>query len=89
MQRPRVSTRSFALTQQDANASESVMEGMISISGSLARCLFDSGSTHSFASPTFAQNLHITLVYMNIILLVATALGVSVDMDLVYRGCIA
>lgn len=42
---------------------------------------------HSFVSPTFAQRFHVALAYMDTILSVATPLGVSMDADLVYRGC--
>lgn len=76
------------MTHEDAEASEDVAEGMIFISGLLVRCLFDFGSTHSFIFPSFAQNLHIVLVQMDIILSMATPLGVSMQRDFVYRGCV-
>lgn len=63
------------------------MEGMILLFGSLARCLFDFGSTHSFPSPSFAENLDIAPIHVDIILSMATPLGVSIDTNLVYRGC--
>lgn len=82
-QRTRALGRIFALTQKDEEASDGVVKGKISISGSLAKCLFDSGSTHSFVS-CFAQKLYVAPTYMDVILSIATPLGVSLDADLVY-----
>lgn len=80
--------RIFALTQKDEEASNGVVKGKISISSSLAKCLFDSGSTHSFVSPCFAQKLYVAPTYMDVILSIATPLGVSLDADLVYGDCV-
>lgn len=54
VQRPHAPARTFSLMHEDEEASEDFMEGN-SISGSLARCLFDSGSMHSFicTEPTY------------------------------------
>jgi len=47
VQQPRVQGRTFALTHREAMTSNAVVEGMISISGHIARALFDLG-THSY-----------------------------------------
>ena len=46
----------FALTRQDAQASNAVVTGILSIDSQDARVLFDSGATHSFISPFFRDN---------------------------------
>jgi len=48
-----VQARVFALTRQDAQASNAVVAGMLSICSQDACVLFDPGATHSFVSPYF------------------------------------
>ncbi|CAL9124704.1 unnamed protein product, partial [Musa textilis] len=43
---------------QDAEASGSIIKGIITLCGTPASVLIDSGSTHSFISPYFARKLH-------------------------------
>ncbi|GMN26324.1 hypothetical protein TIFTF001_051508, partial [Ficus carica] len=52
-----VQGRVFAMTTEEADVDPSVVTGNISIDGIIANVLFDSGSTHSFASPAFAMKL--------------------------------
>ena len=47
--------RVFTLTQQDAQASNAVVTGTISVCFLDARVLLDPGATHSFVSPVFAS----------------------------------
>ncbi|XP_038983663.1 uncharacterized protein LOC120111173 [Phoenix dactylifera] len=47
-QRPKTQGRVFALTQQDAQASNAVVTGTIPVSNIYAYVLFDPGATHSF-----------------------------------------
>ena len=58
VQQPRVQGRTFAITHQEAMASNAVVEGMIFISGYIAHALFDPGATHSFISSAFAYKLN-------------------------------
>ena len=44
--------RVFTLTRQDAQASNAVVTGILSIDSQDARVLFDSGATHSFNLPS-------------------------------------
>ena len=49
VQQPRAQGRAFALTHREAMTSNAVVEGMISISGHIARALFDLELlTHSY-----------------------------------------
>ncbi|CAA2998901.1 uncharacterized protein LOC111395025 [Olea europaea subsp. europaea] len=52
--------RVFALTQQDAEENSNVIEGTLLIANTPAYVLFDSGTTHSFASTTFMAKSSIT-----------------------------
>ncbi|XP_038977887.1 uncharacterized protein LOC108511168 [Phoenix dactylifera] len=54
-QRPRTQGRVYALTQQDANASNTVVTGMIKVSSTNAYVLIDPGATHSFVSVDFVR----------------------------------
>ena len=45
----------FTLTQQDAQASNTVVAGTISVCFLDTRVLLDPGATHSFVSPVFAS----------------------------------
>jgi len=60
VQQPQAHGKAYALTHQDAMTSNTVVEGMISISGHIARALFDLGATHSFIFSTFAYKLNQT-----------------------------
>ena len=44
----------FALTHDEAKASDNVVEGTVSILGHSTRALMDSGASHSFVSESFA-----------------------------------
>ncbi|KAK9194951.1 hypothetical protein WN943_003066 [Citrus x changshan-huyou] len=52
--KPRVQGRVFAMTKQDAEASNDVVIGTLSLFSRDAKVLFDSGATHSFMSIAFA-----------------------------------
>ena len=56
-EKPKVHGRVFAITHQDAQASQSVMQGNLRISKMTARILIDPGSTHFLVSPSFACHL--------------------------------
>jgi len=51
------------------------LEGMISISGHIARALFDPGATHSFISSTFAYKLNQTPKPLGFQLVISTPIG--------------
>jgi len=47
-----------ALTQQEARASNAVVEGTICLFENIAQVLFDSGATHSFIFLSFATKIN-------------------------------
>ncbi|XP_077215976.1 uncharacterized protein LOC143850639 [Tasmannia lanceolata] len=80
--------RVFALSQQDAEASDAVIEGQLFINHVPAHILIDSGSTLSFISPVSAQELNLIPVPMLNSLRVVTPIGDVVVTDLVCKGCV-
>lgn len=64
----------FALTRQDAEASDHVLKGTISISSVPSRCVSNSRSSYSFLSPSFASKLEVNPIIMDIILSIETPL---------------
>ncbi len=54
-QRLRNQGRVYALTQQDANASNVMITGIIQVSLAYAYVLFDPSATHSFVSVVFVK----------------------------------
>lgn len=75
------------LTHGEAKAAEKVMEGTVFISRCTARCLFYSGSSHSFVSPSFARHIPDSPTPKEIVLLITTPLGASIDTNLIYKNC--
>lgn len=78
----------LAVTQKEAQASDKVVEGVITITNTLARCLSDSSSTHSFVALHFVPKLGVAPTFMDVRLMVAKPVSVSLDTDVIYRGCI-
>jgi len=64
-----------ALNQQEARASNAVVEGIICIMGHTTRVLFDPGATHSFVSATFASKLEKESAPMKFQFIISTPLG--------------
>ena len=56
---PRTQARVYAVTQQDADAAQDVVTGIISILEHDAYTLVDLGATHSFASKPFLDRFQI------------------------------
>ncbi|KAL6970762.1 hypothetical protein U1Q18_052773 [Sarracenia purpurea var. burkii] len=67
--------RVFALTQEEADATPSVVQGTIFISNIPIGVLFDSGATHFFASPKFLHQIPDGLESLNTSLSMATSVG--------------
>ena len=44
----------YSLTRDEAEASDNVVEGIVSVLGHSARALMDSGASHNFMSESFA-----------------------------------
>ena len=80
--------RVFAIQQQDLEeAGNEVVTGIVSICSVDARVLFDPGATHSFASPLLARKMGRQESRLETPLLVATPLGRSLEVSVVYRRC--
>ena len=77
----------FTLTQQDAQASNVVVAGTISVCFLDARVLLDPGATHSFVSPVFDSESSWQASRMAIPLSVATPLSDSLDSDVFLPNC--
>ena len=73
--------RVFALSQQDAQASNTVVAGTITINSHKAHMLFDSGSTHSYISPKFARKLNVMHEKLREPLVVSTPSGDELEVS--------
>ena len=85
--RGREPARVFALTRQDAQASNVVMTGTLSVCSHKAYVLFDPGSTHSYISPCFAKKLDRDPTSLHCAFMVATPMGEFLLVNDVYRSC--
>ena len=75
VQQPRAQGKMNALTQQEARASNVVVEGITCIMGNPARVLFDPGATHSFVSAAFAFKLNKKPELLEFQLIISIPLG--------------
>ena len=76
------------MTKQDADASNDVVTGTISMFSRDVRVLFDSGATHSFISMTFACYASKNTEPLGYYLSIATPMGDSMMMNQVYKSCL-
>ncbi|XP_065854728.1 uncharacterized protein [Euphorbia lathyris] len=81
-------SRAFALTQQDAQASNAVVTGTISVCSFDARVLIDPGATHSFVSPCFSMKFGVPPTMLDCPLSVATPIGDVLDINLAFKNCL-
>ncbi|CAJ2633781.1 unnamed protein product [Trifolium pratense] len=87
MQAGRGQARVFALTRQDAQASNAVVTGILSICSQEAHVLFDPGATHSFVSLWFASRLGKNSSVLDEALVVALPVGDKLFAESVYSSC--
>ncbi|KAJ1386718.1 Aspartic peptidase domain superfamily [Sesbania bispinosa] len=80
--------RVFAMTRQDAQASNAVVTGILSICSRDAHVLFDPGATHSFVSLSFATQLDRSPSSLDEILAMTTLVGEILLVDCVYHSCV-
>ncbi|KAJ1431582.1 Retrotransposon gag domain [Sesbania bispinosa] len=80
--------RVFAITRQDAQASNAVVAGILCICSRDAHVLFDPGATHSFVSLSFATQLGKSPSSLDETLAVTTPVGEILLADCVYRSCV-
>lgn len=71
----------FALTCQDAKASDHVIEDDVLVYDIPAKCLFDSGSSYSFISQSFASKLGVDPTVIDAALSVDIPLGESQEIE--------
>ncbi|KAJ1405467.1 Aspartic peptidase domain superfamily [Sesbania bispinosa] len=80
--------RVFAMTRQDAQASNAVVTGILCICSRDAHVLFDPGATHSFVSLSFAAQLGKSPSSLEETLAVTTPVGEILLAYCVYRSCV-
>ncbi|XP_070057715.1 uncharacterized protein [Nicotiana tomentosiformis] len=78
--------RVFAFTRQDAQASNVVVTGILSVCSFDALALIDTGSTHSYVSSYCALRFSRQPELLNDLFLVATTVGESLLAEYVYRA---
>ena len=76
-----------ALTQQEARASNAVVESITCIMEHIARVLFDPGATHSFVTAAFASKLNKKSEPLESQLIISTPLGVKMTANECYKKC--
>ncbi|XP_043717523.1 uncharacterized protein LOC122665438 [Telopea speciosissima] len=79
--------RVYSITYEEAQSDPGVIIGMISVCSLPAYVLFDSGTSHSFISPSFAEKLSIELASMEQKLIVYTPTGSKVELDQAFNSC--
>ncbi|XP_039118126.1 uncharacterized protein LOC120254039 [Dioscorea cayenensis subsp. rotundata] len=85
--RPKTPGRVYALTQDDAHASNAVVSGTLPVYSAYACVLFDSGATHSFISSAFVQKHALPTVVLDYDLSVATPVGDALVISKVCVNC--
>ncbi|KAL9429789.1 hypothetical protein AB3S75_031587 [Citrus x aurantiifolia] len=86
--KPRVHGRVFAMTKQDAEASNDVVTSTLSQFSRDAKVLFDSGAAHSFMSIAFACRANKNTEPLGCHLFVATPMGDNMILNQVYKSCL-
>ena len=79
--------RVFTLTPEEAQTSNAVVAGTISVCGTDAFVLLDPGATHSFISPAFASRVGCRSSSMSTPLSVATPLSEVLITDTIFPMC--
>ena len=86
-QRPqRTQTRIFAMTSGEAQANPDTVTCIMIVFGTPARILFDTGSSRSFVSTTFALHANKELVPLKNKLVVNMPLGEQILRTSVFKG---
>ena len=75
------------LNPRDAQASNVVVTGTLTIYSRKAVVLFDLGATHSFVSPSFTLCLDMRFDVLNDLLIVLTLVGEVYLINRVFSGC--
>ena len=84
----KVPARVYAISKEDVESDDNVIEGMLSVSGRLAKVLIDPGSTHSFVRPKFIKGLGLKMEELPYLMEISTPTnGKSLETDKVCKGC--
>ena len=75
------------LNPRDAQASNTVVTGTLTIYSSQVMVLFDLGATYSFVSPSFTLCLDMRFDVLNDLLIVLTLVGEVYLINRVFSGC--
>ncbi|GJW33445.1 putative nucleotidyltransferase, ribonuclease H, partial [Tanacetum coccineum] len=80
----RATGRIFAMTAHQATTSQGTVSGILSLRGSKAYVLFDTGSTHSVISSSFAQLASLTSSVLDPPMSITTPMQTSVTITTIY-----
>ncbi|XP_072959206.1 uncharacterized protein [Typha angustifolia] len=80
--------RVFAMTEQDAEASNDVAIGTMTVFSHTAKIVFNPGATHSFISTSFLRYADMTPEPLDEPLFIATLMGDSLEIRQIYSPCI-
>ncbi|KAH9665582.1 Endonuclease [Citrus sinensis] len=84
----RVQGRVFALTEKDAEVSNDVVSGTLSLFSREAKVLFYLGATHSFVSCVFARYANVPITPLDVHVTISTPMGDCQLIDHVYKSCV-
>ena len=84
----KVQGRMYALTTQDAQATDTVVASILPLFSAHTKVLFDPGSTHSFVSCAFAKNHDKSPELLDFELSISTLVGDTLMTNLVLKSCI-
>ncbi|XP_038982120.1 uncharacterized protein LOC120110623 [Phoenix dactylifera] len=83
----RTQGRVYALTQQDAQASNTVVTGTLLVSSTYAYVLFDSGATHSFISSSYVHKCDLHYSSLERKLCISTPAGGTMTVSQICISC--
>ncbi|KAH9763231.1 Endonuclease [Citrus sinensis] len=86
--KPRVQGRVFAPIEKDAEVSNDVVLGTLSLFSREAKVLFDPGATHSFVSCVFAHYADVPITPLDVHVTISTPMGDCQLIDHVYKSCV-
>ncbi|KAK1560346.1 hypothetical protein Q3G72_025572 [Acer saccharum] len=86
--KPKTQGRVFAITEQDAHASNDVVSGTLSLFCREATVLFDSGATHSFVSCAFSTYANKPAEPLDLCMTIGTPTGDSMLVEQVFKSCL-
>ena len=83
----RAQTRIFTMSASKAQANSDTVISIMLVFGTPARVFFDSGSSKSLVSSTFALHIDQKLASLKNKLVVTTPLGEQILRNIIFKGC--